>query len=748
MNPQHLLIQWTFDALRLIGSEEVAVQVRRPAENVLEGSLSSVLNIDDTRQGVRKFVVLALDKPGEAVDYSDVERFCLEYSSQVGVLEAFLLSNGEPNESARSLLAEHRVTFVAITGTDEYRPPTAETVAPVSQLLLGARSVNNIMARLEEIAGLAATAEHAQSDEDLLHSAYLTLLALYHSEVELFAEGRAGRTTASISQSGAESAMVGDYAVQSYPLNGRRRSVFLPDLSDLNRALSLAVTAYDLSLRLERAGNHEPLAQMVGRISRQFLSYYLSWIDGRCHDLPHTILRDELDRFVGAPHISILSSHLDDFTPPEQIGFLSLLRGLRARAATDDLLHALDSMAPKVQELCLQTLADLGTVDDVRRIEPFILSRRESLRDAALRLIGNMGGDSAADYLIQLINTQRVPLSESVLKAIASTRSVLALGSLVQFGAGRKETELPVLDAVESCLDALDRDVLRRVGARYVSREVLERYVAFLFDAETDSAKRLALKLIATFQLAGGLDYVERALVDESLVTRLNAIRVVPLFPADRLVEAMAESLADLPEDYENRKLRAWLSASMSRPGKGSADRIDSVADLDLRAAVMAALTEADTHLADVYLLQFNAAAPVADSDGQPHEEKIDWRNMPALNSIFKCSDGLTIWVAHTTRERGADDMAFATLIHGNRFGGSLGVGEAASMLSGGTSMTQGTETEIFEGVVFPCLRGDEPRFPITIGMGESVMTKIEAGRTVISTRGNLHDSVGVDGQE
>jgi hypothetical protein len=124
------------------------------------------------------------------------------------------------------------------------------------------------------------------------------------------------------------------------------------------------------------------------------------------------------------------------------------------------------------------------------------------------------------------------------------------------------------------------------------------------------------------------------------------------------------------------------------------------------------------------------------------------WKNTPLLNSIFKCPGGLTIWVAHTTREREADGMTNATLMHDNQFEGSLEVGEAASMLSGGLSTTQGTETEIFEGVVFPCLRGNQPHFPITAGMGEFVTTKIEDGRTMIKTRSDLRDADSADGKE
>lgn len=59
-------------------------------------------------------------------------------------------------------------------------------------------------------------------------------------------------------------------------------------------------------------------------------------------------------------------------------------------------------------------------------------------------------------------------------------------------------------------------------------------------------------------------------------------------------------------------------------------------------------------------------------------------------------------------------------------------------MLSGGFSTTQGTETEIFKDVVLPCLRGEQPRFPISAGMGETVMSKTENGRTVVQSRNEL----------
>jgi HEAT repeat protein len=729
-------------------SEEVSLHFRRRSDAVLEASVCSLLAIDETRQGVRRSVLLAIDVAGGADQLAEVERFCLEHSTQVGVLSSFLLTNGTPDTNGapdandtpdarmNEVLARHRVVRVTVAEGDGYVAPTPDTVLHLSELLLGAMAVGNVRRRLEQVEANAGAAPDGDA-EDLLHGGYLALLSLYRAESEFLGDSARPRSTVAVTSSGIGTAMAAGYAVQTSPLDGRQMSVFLPGLTELERGLSLAATAYSLALRLERAGFGGPTAEAVGRLSRLFLSYYLSWLDGRRHTLARDRLHQEYEAFIGAPHISLISAGLADLPPVDQMTFLNLLRGLRARAATQDLLDGIDAMVPKAQAMCLEALAEFGTLDDIEPLEPYVMSPRESIREAALKVIGRMGGDAAAAALVQLYNMQIVPLSVVLLDAIASTRSLLALRNLIVFGASRKEAEPPLFAAVESCLDSVGVEAVR--GAeQLVPADVLERYVDFLLDA---GATRLALKLIGVFE--SGVEHIERALRDESLVTRVYAIRVVPLVPSDRLVQAMVDALADLPDDYAWRKLRDWMNTNMGahQGHDGPAGRIGRLADLDLRSAVMDALAQIDTDLARTRLAELAADAPeTGDETADENEDKVGWRNTPLVNSVFRCPGGLTIWVSHESRERKADGMAMAALIHDNRFEGTQGLAESASMLSGGISMTQGTETEILEDVVYPCLRGESPRFPTSAGMGETVMTKIEDGRTVITGRRDIHD--------
>jgi len=742
-------IDWIAEALRLIESEELSIHTWQRSDEVLEALVSSVLNIDQTRQGVRTSALLAIDRPGRTVEYTDVKRFCLEYSSQVGVLRSFVLSNGTPDGASREAMDKHNITFIAITG-DAPSSPSRETVTGLSELLLGAMSLSDIPRRLEAMEKAIPTATPGENVEELLHSAYLVLLALYAAELDFFTEDGGEHTTVQVSQSGIRTALSPSYAIYSHSVDGRQRTVFLPDPFDTGRGLSLAVTAYELSLRAERTRRAGVLGDLVGRVARGFVSFYLAWADGRCHELDLKQLGAQLKVLIGAPHISIVSSRLHELDPTEQIRMLNLLGLVRAQAADEDLLDSIDLLVPKAQEVCLQTLRRLGNPVDPARLEPFIRSRRDPLRNAALSLVGMAGGDEAATHLIELINTHTVPLSESVLKAIASTRSMLALASLIEFGPTRDDIEPAVLGAIESCLDAVDPTAIRRSGSQYISPAALERYVVFLVGSGADPAKRLALKLIAAFQLAAGVEYVERAVTDESLVTRLHAIRVATRYPSDRIVRAVANCLTDLPEDYEWRKLNAWIIANLAVQQRrdGPAGWIDSVAELDLRAAVLDSLAKADTELAQALLAQLAATSPAAPVEESPDETDVGWRSVPLLNSVYRCPDGLTIWVTHSTRERKADGITLASLIHNNLFEGSLTISEAASMTSGGLSTTQGTETEIFHDVVLPCLRGERPRFPMAAGMGEFVTTKIEEGRTIITGRNDLHDADTADGRD
>ena len=53
----------------------------------------------------------------------------------------------------------------------------------------------------------------------------------------------------------------------------------------------------------------------------------------------------------------------------------------------------------------------------------------------------------------------------------------------------------------------------------------------------------------------------------------------------------------------------------------------------------------------------------------------------------------------------------------------------AAAMLSGGMIQTMGTKAQILRDVVWPCLRGEQPRLPVSAGMGEVVFTNLKTGK-------------------
>lgn len=747
MDSQLSFIEWLTQALYLIESEDLSIHIRRRSEGVLEASLSSMLRIDETRQGVRRFVLLGVD----GAQYAAVERFCLEYSSQTGVLEVFLVSRGTPDEQTSQILMRYEVRSVAISDDGGFTPPTPETTANFAQFLLGALQLDEAVTHLRNLEEAAQAPGSPDEAESLEYSAFFTLLTLYLSEPELLHRGgTTSRFAVQTSGKGTTSATTHGYAVQSYSLEDRHVDVLLPERSHLEEGLSRAAGVCVTMRQLERAGREEAPTKMLDRVARRFLSYYLSWLDGRCHELAYETLRDECAELADSPFISMLAQRLPEAPPPEQIMLIQLLRQVSARSATPLLLDALASMAPKAQEACLETLADFGTLDDVARLEPFLTSRRESLRDAALMVIGRSGGDGAAMYLAQLLRAQTVPITESALNAIAATRSAAAVRILVGFGAGRETLEPPVLQAVEAAIDAMGIDAVRSAMVD-MPIEVLEGYVASLFAAEVPGARRLALKLITAFRLPTGIPYIEEALRDESVVTRLHAIRAVAELPEDRLVTALASSLAELPEDYETRRLWEWMQANLDVQfhRDGPAGWIGSVDDLDLRKAARASLSTAGTALAAACLEQLTTSTPAAADEGPVSaEEQLDWRSIPLLNSVFSCSGGRMLWVWHSTREREPDDVATATLIHGNQFEDSQGLGVAQSMLSGGLSSTMGTEAEIFEDVVLPCLRGEHPRFPVSAAMGEGVWTGIENGRTVIRDREKLPRRHEADGGE
>ena len=271
------------------------------------------------------------------------------------------------------------------------------------------------------------------------------------------------------------SAFAGTYAVKRYPIENKWIDCYIPDQKYLALTMNRASEAYQTLLHLETAVEYESTYSLLKTLSLQLIRYFGSWLSGQQTKFELSTIISILDALKEEQHISLLSHQLVDLEPLEQIELLHHLSLFGAIGATQDILALLPQSTWKVQEACLQALEQLKTCHNPTEIHGYLFSPRESVRNAALKLISRMGGEAVTKFLIQLHESSQIQISESFIEAVGNTRTFQALTFLIRILLNNKD----LLPNVLSALEDLD----------YVPPSELQRYQ----DQEIDQIRLLSL---------------------------------------------------------------------------------------------------------------------------------------------------------------------------------------------------------------------------------------------------------------
>ncbi len=137
----------------------------------------------------------------------------------------------------------------------------------------------------------------------------------------------------------------------------------------------------------------------------------------------------------------------------------------------------------------------------------------------------------------------------------------------------------------------------------------------------------------------------------------------------------------------------------------------------------------------DLYLKYAKQLSEPEPSDPQKEVENQSVQTeIPALGSvsqnelIYALPQGGHVWLTHWGDKKDNNDNMIATVIHNNKLSSTPTGPTASAMLGGGGITTVGPKNQLINDVVWKCLRGEEPKVPIGVGMGEFIMINQETG--------------------
>lgn len=593
MAKNYTMIEWLSSALDSVASESISLDIVHRSDDLLLAVLVSPRLISDRSVAIRKYVVLGIDKHGGQISVNDVVQDFYDYYNQFGVIELLLISDGKPDEDVRNLLRELQIRFVKLQG-DSHTAPTPKVLLSFMRILWGDLFVEEHIRALENVKPEPTKIVRGKNAENLLWEIYKLIISLSFAEQELLTNSEHrwnfGRGT-----DGKVSSFAGSYAVQRRPVGDQWIDCYMPDRSYIALAMNRASTAYQTLMHIEVPPDYAATHSLLRDVSFQFVRYFASWLSGRLTGFELRHILSGLNELKEARHIRLLSRQIGVLEPLEQIESLKLLSRFGAVGATQDIIELLPQCTWKVQEACLQALERLETCHDPTEVQDYLFSRRESVQNAALRLIGRMGGVAATRFLVQLKDQNRINLSESLIEAIENTRTPMALGFLLRLLDDNKDYVPRVLTAIEECLDHVPAYELKRYQDQKIDQSWQISVCERLLKKADEQSHRIALRLVGTLKLCGGLPLVARALESESIRTRLSAIEAAANFPDDETVRLIVHSVERKPDDYENKKFIEYMTAMIERQRGGASDNLRSADDLSLDNTAVRALRQIGT---------------------------------------------------------------------------------------------------------------------------------------------------------
>jgi len=429
-------------------------------------------------------------------------------------------------------------------------------------------------------------------------------------------------------------------------------------------------------LQIDPPPGSEGAVTLLRKLSHELIQYYAAWLSGGQSEFNTKPLLAKSDEFKDGPYVRLLSGQLAGMDPNSQIELLDLLAEFGAAGATEDILALLhENPVAKVQEACLETLRRLGTCRDIEPFREFLTSRRQVVQDAAARLVGEIGGEAAAELLINLEARRLLRRSPALVEAMARTKAPTSLAWLLQLIDEGGELSRKACIVVAECLREIPIAEWQADPAWSIGPDWLASLCERLAGRDDPWPRLLALRLVDAFALRQAFPVVQHALEGGSIRIRIAAIEAAARFRDDTVADLIARCAAQKPEDYESARLvELMMAITESRQRDGPKVGPRSRADLDLERVALRALRAIGTpHALKLAAgIKPSASEAVMETEGtEPGnaDESTDLlaeaRRAAREITIYSLPKGIRVWLESTSEpEENGDDLVSATTIH------------------------------------------------------------------------------------
>ena len=578
------LIDWftgILDSLTEYGPE--LEYIRREPSFVL-AELRYTVHLTETRLAIETYVTLCLDGNLWRPTVKDIESLIFFYRFRYGTLGISFFSNVRPDETLASYLHEAQVQFVYVQGMAELRP---EVVRGYEALLTNSLRLHTFAKGLRDLQIDRERIIH--DDTDITLRAYYQILALLATHENEFLYGVTNRTGLSYSTTNVRWSFLDGHAIYSHPAGESFVDCYLSKRGYLDEALDTASRSYQTLLHLEARPETRSTQHLLIETAFQFIQYYVAWLSSAIAEFDQTKLRSHIDALRQLEHIRVVSGALDSMEPLDQITCLQLLGLFEATGAVGDIVRALPRCNRRVQEECLRTLARLKGPSEISAIEDYLFSGAESIQNAALMLVGAIGGQQSASALVRGAKERGLLPSPVFLEALGKTRSVIALEYVLQL-ATDSTVGIETFLAAERLSNEIDPQELKGLVSNPEDRSRWLDRCEQLHQSQEARARECSLNILSGLGLFEGMhSVVMLGLRDNRIRVRIAAIEAAASLGGVPAVSLIEESVREKPDNYEVAMMAEFL-ASATQHGKTEEHTL-TTSDFSIESAAIKALS-------------------------------------------------------------------------------------------------------------------------------------------------------------
>lgn len=268
---------------------------------------------------------------------------------------------------------------------------------------------------------------------------------------------------------------------------------------------------------------------------------------------PERVRADEANQGI----VNLVIDELKSGDPERQAGAIAIARDMPGARITQALAAELPKLSPPVQVQLLSTLADRDDPAALPAVVAAVGYADESVRVAALKAVGRLGGPSEVVLLAQRAAETRGVEQSAARECLYRLRGT--------------ETDGRVLKEISSAADDVKVELIRAVGERNITPGV-----EVLLATAGDEARKVRLESIRSLKVVAGPDQLQ-ALVDLLLKLTSSSDRT----EAAKTVAAVAHKIQDesrqasavltMLAQVENASDRASLLRVLGRIGDNSA---------------------------------------------------------------------------------------------------------------------------------------------------------------------------------